>query len=97
MNNNFFYIGSGASVNLTNQPGGITDIAASSRYDVFGGFTAGAKSAFNGLQSIEGTLYLANGQTTNITPGGGTLTISSPGNFAMWQWLDGEHHGRRGQ
>ena len=81
VNNSFFYIGTGASVNLTNQPGGITDIGASSTYQIFGGFTAGANSAFNSLQSIEGTLYLANGQTNNITPGGGTLTNS--GNFAI--------------
>ncbi len=68
----------GASLNLTNQPGGITDVVAGSVFSIAGSFTAGANSAFANLTSIEGevTLY---GQNDAITPNGGTLTLASSG------------------
>src|SRR5271157_5689392 len=75
VNNGYFVIGAGASVNLTAQPGGITDVVAGSRYDISGSFTAGANSAFVNLTGIEGQVYLY-GQNVSITPNGVTLTTS---------------------
>ena len=81
VNNSSLIVNTGATLNLTNQPGGVTDVPSGSTYEIYGTFNAGANSAFAGLTSIEGDLYLANGQTTNITPSGGTLTNS--GIFAI--------------
>ena len=50
-----------------------------SSYGIYGTLNAGPKNAFASLTSIEGDVFLRNGQTTNITPIGGTLTNS--GNF----------------
>ena len=69
----------GVTLTLTNQPLGITDIAAGSSFSIFGNFLAGANSAFSNLSSVEGTLFLQNGQTTNSTPMGGILTVSNTG------------------
>ena len=68
-------VATGASLNLTNQPGGITDVVAGSVFSIAGSFTAGSNSAFMNLTSIEGqvTLY---GQNDAITPNGGTLANS---------------------
>ena len=66
-------VGTGATLNLTNQPGGITDVVAGSSIGVLGAFTAGANSALYQLNSVEGTLGLY-GQNFSITPGSGTLT-----------------------
>ena len=78
VNNGHIQVFPGATLNLTNQPGGITDIAAESELIVQGGFTAGGKNALANLTNVElgGTLALGNGQTTNITPIGGVLTNS---------------------
>src|SRR5271165_6299817 len=78
VNNGYFYVGSGASVNLTSQPGGITDVPLFATYNIQGSFTTngGADSGFVNLTSIEGGVELGNGQTANITPNGGTLTIT---------------------
>jgi hypothetical protein len=70
----------GGTVNLTTQLN-VTDVPSGAQYQIYGTFNAGPNNAFANLTSIEGTLYLANGQTTNITPGGGVLTNS--GNFAI--------------
>src|SRR5271165_5459508 len=78
VNNGLLYIGTDATLNLSTQLN-VTDIF--STYEIYGTFNAGPNNAFASLNSIEGTLYLANGQTTNITPGSGTLTNS--GNFAI--------------
>lgn len=79
-------IGSGATLNLVNQPGGITDINANSALIINGTFEIGGvatNSAIGQLSSVEGALTLANGQTTNIAPGGGTLAISSSGTVTI--------------
>ncbi len=68
----------GAKLNLTNQPGGITDVVAGSQFSIAGTFTAGLNSAFANLTSIEGQVLLF-GQNDVITPGGGTLTLASSG------------------
>jgi hypothetical protein len=82
INNDQTYIGSGATLNLTNQAAGVTDVAAGTQYDIYGTFTAGSNNALYNLTSVEGALYLANGQTTGITPNGGTLTNS--GTLALY-------------
>ena len=70
-------IASGATLNLVNQPGGITDINANSGLILGGTFEVnGTTSALAELTSVEGTLTLANGQTTTATPSGGTFTAS---------------------
>ena len=80
-------IASGATLNLVNQPGGITDINANSGLILAGTFEAGGPgtSALAGLASVEGTLTLANGQTTTVTPSSGTFTTSSAGNVNVQQ------------
>ncbi len=80
-NSGLVTIGQQAALNLTNQPSGITDVVAGSEFDVFGTFKAGTASALAKLRSLEGTLYVANNQSTTITPGGGTLTVSNTGIF----------------
>src|SRR5580704_478207 len=79
VNNGTLQIGSGATLNLTNQPNGLTDVVAGSDLYIFGTFKAGANNALANLGSVEGSLVLENGQTTTVTPGTGTLTISSVG------------------
>ncbi len=78
-NSGFVYIGKGATLNLTSQPSGITDVVSGSRLQVSGTFKAGANNALANLNSIEGELDLENGQSTTATPGSGTLTVSSSG------------------
>ena len=67
-------VGVGAALNLTNEPNGVTDVAVGSSYYIAGGFKAGAASAVAKLGSVEGLMEIENGQSTTITPGGGTLT-----------------------
>jgi len=71
-----------ASLNLTNQPNGITDVVAGSQIFLVGNletFTAGPNNALYQLTSVEGTLGLENSQTTTSTPIKGTFTIGSAG------------------
>ncbi|HEY3841251.1 MAG TPA: hypothetical protein VGL72_31990 [Bryobacteraceae bacterium] len=65
----------GTTLNLTNQPGGITNIASGTQYSIGGTFTAGSASALANLQTVDGQLALSNGQTLALTPGSGTLNI----------------------
>ncbi len=74
-------IGEGATLNLTSQPNGITDAVAGSQLNILGTFKAGAASGIAKLASVEGSVALENNQSTTITPGGGTLTVSSTGFF----------------
>ena len=82
-NSGAVFIGPGATLNLLNQAGGITDVVAASRFDVLGSFNdvLGGTSAFANLTGVEGWVALSNGQTNNITPGGGLLTIANTGHF----------------
>ena len=77
VNDGLLYVGPGATLNLTHQPDGITDVAGGSVYEIGGTFTAGANNAFYKLGTVEGALELVNGQVTNVTPGGGVLNIST--------------------
>ena len=47
-------VATGARLNLTSQPNGITDVVAGSSFSIAGSFTAGLNSAFANLTSIEG-------------------------------------------
>ena len=69
----------GATLNMTSQPNGVTDVAAGSQLLLYGTLNAGSSNGLAKLQSIEGTLFIGNGQTTNITPTSGVLTISGTG------------------
>ena len=79
VNNGTVIVWDAATLNLTNQPNGITDIVAGSEFDIYGTFTAGGNNAFANLTSVEGALDLQNGQTTTVTPAGGTFTIAPGG------------------
>ena len=72
-------VGTGATLTLDNTPG-ITDIPANSGFGILGTFNQSYNtsnpSPFYDLTSIEGALHLGNGQTTDITPNGGTLLNS---------------------
>lgn len=72
-NSGFANILNGGTLNLTN---GITSVGSGSALEVDGSLTSGSGSGLAGLNSIRGELYLENGQTTNITPNGGTLNDS---------------------
>jgi fibronectin-binding autotransporter adhesin len=76
VNDGFASIGAGATLNLTNQPNGITDVVAGSELDVAGTLKAGGANGLAKLGSVEGVLRLENGQSTIATPAGGTLTLS---------------------
>jgi hypothetical protein len=76
VNNGSLSIGSGSTLNLTAEPNGITDVVVGSNLDVAGTFKAGANNGLYQLNSVEGTLTLANGAATSATPGSGTLTVA---------------------
>ena len=79
VNNANVLVGNGATLNLTNQPIGITDVVAGSTFDLAGTFNAGSNNGFYQLTGVEGNLILENGQTTTTTPIGGTFTVGSTG------------------
>src|ERR1700683_391855 len=79
VNNGILAVGAVSTLNLTNQPNGITDVPEGSTIELYGTIMAGANNGLANLASIEGTLELYNGQTTTVTPGSGTLTVSSSG------------------
>jgi hypothetical protein len=72
-------VSTGATLNLTNQPTGITDVVAGSYFFLAGTFNAGPNNGFHQLTSVEGNLILENAQTTTTTPIGGTFTVGSTG------------------
>jgi hypothetical protein len=75
-------IGTGATLNLVNQPNGITDIPLGAGLDVAGTFevNGGPTSALAQLGSVEGTLTVE-GQTITATPGSGTFSNSGTVNL----------------
>jgi hypothetical protein len=79
VNNGAVYVGTGSTLNLTNQPNGITDVAAGSVISVSGAINAGSNNAFYQLATIEGELQLENGKSTADTAT--TLTVSGAGSF----------------
>jgi fibronectin-binding autotransporter adhesin len=87
VNNGILQIDPGATLNLTAQPNGITDVVAGSQLFDYGTIKAGSANALAQLGSIEGLLVVGNGQTTTITPSGGTLTISSVGELDLEDFI----------
>jgi fibronectin-binding autotransporter adhesin len=90
-NNGQIDVASGGSLQLTNQPGGLTTIAAGSSLTVESGgvLTANGGPAFAGLQTVNGTLSLSNnGGSFTSTPASGTLTVGPSGNLSVGnaQW-----------
>src|SRR6202043_2036928 len=83
VNNGSLYIDGGATLNLTSQPNGVTDVVAGSQLLVFGTLKAGAANGLAKLTSVEGTLVVGNGQVWSDTPIGGTLTISNTGELDL--------------
>ena len=73
-------IASGASLTVVDN--GITNIPTVASLIV-----AGTTNAVAGLTSVEGALTLGNGQTTSVTPGGGTLTNSGTVNVQQGSTL----------
>ena len=80
-NNGNVSVSSGSTLNLTNQPNGITDVVAGSEFDISGTFKAGDANAIAKLEAVEGKIYVENGQSSTISPGGGTLNVASTGIF----------------
>ncbi len=73
------YVGYGATLNLTNQPGGITDIVKDSIFYLSGTFNAGNHSATANLTSIEGNLTMDYFEKITTTPAGGTFAVADTG------------------
>lgn len=73
----------GATLNLTNQPNGFTNVVSGSTINLDGNFTAGSASGLSKLQTVAGILQLQNGQSTSITPTGGTLSVASTGQLNL--------------
>jgi len=83
VNTGMMMIGAGTMLTI-NDGVGITDVVAGSSLDVAGDLMlAGGGSGLANLTSIEGMLTLENGETSAITPMGGTLTIGSAGNLSV--------------
>ncbi len=78
-NNGRITIGTEGTLNLTGAANGITDVGIGSEIDLYGSLTAGTSFGLANLGSVEGKLYLENGQTTSMAPG--TLSIASTGIF----------------
>jgi hypothetical protein len=81
-NDGFVDIGKGASLNLTGQPLGVTDVPTGAVWTIGGNFEVGgvANTGFANLASIEGAVELQNGQSWTIAPSlltiSGTLDVS---------------------
>ena len=83
VNNGFLEVDNGATLNLTSQPNGVTDVVSGSQLNVYGTLKAGTANGLAKLSSVEGSLTVGNGQTFTDTPGTGTLTISSTGRLDL--------------
>ncbi|MGH9404356.1 MAG: beta strand repeat-containing protein [Terriglobia bacterium] len=73
------------TLNLTAEPGGITDIPAGSGLAVEGHFGAGSTNGLADLTSLGGSLKTDNGLTTFVAPTGSapTLTIADTGSLSV--------------
>lgn len=78
---------SGTTLNITGGGAGITNIVAGSTITLNGTLNVvNSGTSTNGLASlatVAGTLDVSNGQTTVITPGGGTFAIASGGELEL--------------
>jgi fibronectin-binding autotransporter adhesin len=77
----------GTTLNITGGGAGITNVVAGSTITLNGTLNVvNGGTSTNGLASlatVAGTLDVSNGQTTAITPSGGTLTIASGGELEL--------------
>ena len=80
-NTGAIYIGTGTTMTITGGLG-ITDIAADSSLNIAGDLLmSGGGSGIANLTTVEGFLTLENGETTSITPLGGTLSVGNGGSW----------------
>jgi hypothetical protein len=85
-NNGYLWIGPTATMNITGGGQGITDAVAGSSLFLYGTLELGGNPSASGLgslTSVEGYVEIDNGQTTNDTPNGGTLTVSNTGDLRV--------------
>src|SRR5260370_171195 len=75
----------GTTLTITGGGNGITDVAAGSEYDIGGTFQvkngATLSNAYAKVSTVEGIIKIQNGQTSTVTPNGGTLAVSGSGQF----------------
>jgi fibronectin-binding autotransporter adhesin len=78
---------SGTTLNITGGGAGITNVVAGSMITIEGTLnvvnSGTSTNGLAGLTTVAGTLDVSNGQTTAITPSGGTLTIASGGELEL--------------
>jgi len=80
-NRSGLFVYQGSTLNLTNQPNGITDIPSGSGIQLMGTINAGSKNGLANLSSIEGALDLWNGQS--LTLASSTLTVAFGGQLNL--------------
>jgi hypothetical protein len=68
-NSGVLEVDEGATLNLTAQPNGVTDVLGGSQLILYGTLKAGSANGLAKLNSIEGLLVVGNGQTFTDTPG----------------------------
>ena len=80
-------LASGTTLTITGGGNGVTDVVAGSTYTIGGAFNvqngSNTTSGLAKLNSVEGTLTLSNAQITTVTPGSGTLSVSTTGNVSI--------------
>ncbi|MGA3065611.1 MAG: PEP-CTERM sorting domain-containing protein [Tepidisphaeraceae bacterium] len=71
-NTGYLNVGTGAALNITGGGSGVTDVPLGATYDLLGAFNVinggVTTSAIANLASVEGNLYVQNGQTYNFGP-----------------------------
>jgi hypothetical protein len=74
-------IANGAVLNLNNQPGGVTTVAADSVWTIVGNFQLNgvANAGFQNLSDVMGTVNFQNGQAQTISPAKNVLTLAATG------------------
>ena len=85
VNNGHVLVGDGVTLNLTAQPGGITDVPKGSHFELYGSFNdvMGGSQGFAHLNSVKGILDLYGQTFATDTPGSGTLIISHSGSLTL--------------
>src|SRR5260370_46488 len=82
----------GTTLTVTGGGNGITDVAAGSEYDIGGTFQvkngATLSNAYAKVSTVEGIINIQNGQTSTVTPNGGTLAVSGSGTFNVARGSD---------
>ncbi len=81
-NSGYVLLGPGVTLNLTNQPNGVTSVAANSTWEIAGNFAVGgvANTGFANLANLDGSVLFENGASQSITT---PLTISGTGKLTV--------------